>query len=221
MTNTTKLNKPAGRKALMLLAAGFTMAGLQACDLGTGAATAGKTDSTAEPVPTSPTSGTPQYVGPAEVERYLAKFLDDALIQGVDMVPELSSPGLEIRIASLDSYGSSVIGLCETGTALRRVTFDPDFWNSVSETQRELLAHHEFGHCMLYRPHRTSTLSGGAYASIMYPVIMASSTYTANYDYYQQELFTQASSDANGVDPAMPTVHICDPSELAAHAATE
>jgi len=115
----------------------------------------------------------------------------------------------------LSAYGSSVIGLCETGGGKRRVTFSTSFWNSVSETQRELLAHHELGHCVLYRGHRTTLLSNGAYASLMYPIIMGSSTYLNNYNYYQQELFSQAASDEGGVDPNVSTIHICDQKELA------
>jgi hypothetical protein len=96
------------------------------------------------------------------------------------------------------------------------VTFVPDFWNSVSETQRELLAHHELGHCVLYRPHRTSTLSSGAYASVMYPIIMSSSTYTNNYNYYLNELFTfnAAQGPSTPGEPETPTVHVCDENEL-------
>jgi hypothetical protein len=164
------------------------------------------------PAPTiTPTPGPTGrlYIGPDEVEKYVNKFVDDGKIQGVDVVPDMSGPTLEIRIASLDAWGGSVIGLCETGSGKRRVTFDPDFWNSVSDTQRELLAHHELGHCVLYRAHRTATLSGGAYASIMYPVIMGSSMYLGNYDYYQQELFTYGASSPGGQ-----TTHICGPGDL-------
>lgn len=170
---------------------------------------------TATPTPTptptvSPTPTTSLYTGPADVAKYVQKFVDDAKIQGIDVTPDMSNPKLEIRIASLDAYGSSTIGLCQSSGTMRRVTFDPDFWNSVSETQRELLAHHEFGHCVLYRGHRSDTLATGAYASIMYPIIMSSSTYTNNYDYYQDELFTQgAMAQLDGE-----VVHVCDLKDL-------
>ena len=159
----------------------------------------------------SPIRGFCLYSGPAEVEKYVAKFVDDAKLLGKDVTPEMSSPMLQIRLASLDSYGSSVIGLCETSSNLRRVTFDPDFWNSVSETQRELLVHHELGHCVLYRGHRTAVLSSGNYASLMYPIIMRSSTYLDNYAYYQDELFNYAAAEAApDADPSRITVHVCD-----------
>ncbi|MBU6375500.1 MAG: hypothetical protein KGQ59_05850 [Bdellovibrionales bacterium] len=165
---------------------------------------------------TAPTDATALYTGPAELAKYVGKFVDDAKAQGVDVTPEMSNPKLEIRIASLSSYGSSVIGLCETSGSLRRVTFSPTFWDSVDETQRELLAHHELGHCVLYRPHRTEILSDGSYASLMYPFIMRSSTYTANYDYYQNELFHYSAAEVmpENYDPNMVTVHVCDNKEL-------
>jgi hypothetical protein len=171
---------------------------------------------TPTPSPTQTTTPTALYSGPEEVAKYVQKFVDDGKAQGRDVTENMSNPPLTIRLASLDSYGSSVIGLCESGAGIRRVTFDPDFWNSVSETQRELLAHHELGHCVLYRGHRSDVLSSGAYASIMYPVIMGSSTYTGNYDYYQNELFTWTSA-AMAAEAASDTVktHICTPEELA------
>jgi hypothetical protein len=165
---------------------------------------------TASPSPTPTPTDVQLYTGPEEVEKYVLKFVDDAKIQGLDVLPDMKNPMLEIRIASLDAYGGSVIGLCETGGSKRRVTFDPDFWNTVSETQRELLAHHEFGHCVLYRNHRSDVLSSGIYASIMYPVIMSSSTYTNNYNYYLDELFTWGALSLSTENVQGERAHICD-----------
>lgn len=167
---------------------------------------------TATPSPV-PTSGQ-LYKGPADVEKYVLKFIDDAKIQGIDVLPDMKNPLLEIRIAKLDSYGSSVIGLCETAGNQRRVTFDPDFWDAVSEPQRELLAHHELGHCVLYRRHRSDLLDSGAYASIMYPIIMSSSTYDKNYAYYQEELFTWSALELEDKWSQREITHICDEAHL-------
>jgi hypothetical protein len=185
---------------------------------------------TPSPSPTITPSPTPSsspsivgelYDGPAEVEKYIQKFIDDAKIQGIDVLPDMKGPKLTIQISSLSAYGSSTIGLCESGTRLRRVTLNPSFWNSVSDTQKELLVHHELGHCVLYRPHRSDLLSGGAYASIMYPVIMASSTYTSNYNYYQQELFNSNASTNTlqlaGEGPDQVITHVCDLETLEKH----
>jgi hypothetical protein len=174
---------------------------------------------TPSPTPTTTPTTTPSdlYTGPAEVEKYVLKFVDDGKAQGVDVLPDMKNPKLQIQIQSLSAYGSNTIGLCESGGSTRRVTFDPTFWNSVDETQRELLAHHELGHCVLYRPHRSDTLSTGAYASIMYPIIMQNTTYTKNYAYYINELFTWSSTgQIKGAltDTNQPTVHICNDTDL-------
>lgn len=153
------------------------------------------------------------YSGPIEVEKYVIKFVDDGKAQSVDVLPDMKKPMLEIKVASLNTYGASVIGLCESSGSLRRVTFDPDFWNTANDTQRELLAHHELGHCVLYRPHKSDKLPSGEYGSIMYPIIMTPPTYNKNYNFYQQELFKWKSDQLNQ-DPDKPITHICDLADL-------
>lgn len=180
---------------MVLVALGLTACNGPGSDLASNLLKNGKlgpvpTDSPT-PAPSSPPT-TSLYDGPADVAKYVQKFVDDGKIQGVDVVPSMDGPKLTIRISSLDSVGSSVIGLCETGNNLRRVTFDPDFWNSVDETQRELLTHHELGHCVLSRAHDNSLLSSGEYASIMYPILLANTPYLNNQSYYLGELFSQA-----------------------------
>lgn len=150
------------------------------------------------------------YRGPASLEKYVLKFIDDGVLQGVDVTYDMVRPKLEIRIGSLDDYGSSIVGLCRRGRDYRQVTLDPDFWDVVSETQRELLLHHELGHCVLYRGHRSARLDSGIFASIMNPIVIPSSSYLKNYDYYQEELFGWgALSDLE--DPDQEVTHICGP----------
>lgn len=174
-----------------------------------------KSDTPVTPTPsaTPPPNAADLYTGPEEVGSYVVKFVEDAQAQGRNVLDDMKNPNLEIQIASLGNYGSSVIGLCESSGNMRRVTLAPEFWNSASETQKELLVHHELGHCVLYRPHNSSTLSSGDYASIMYPIIMSSSMYMNNYDYYQKELFSQALM-AGRVDPNASVTHICNLSDL-------
>jgi hypothetical protein len=177
---------------------------------------------TPTPSPSTPTSEL--YSGEASFANYVQKFVDDASNQGISLTQEMKSDPVEIVRASLDYLGSGVIGLCETGYGGRKVTLDPDFWDVVSETQKELLMHHELGHCILYRPHRSTFLSSGKEASIMYPIIMSSSTYLNNSSYYLSELFTwaanqaqlRAASDSTETVQPEPTTHICDVTELKA-----
>jgi hypothetical protein len=208
--------KPIHKKRISKLAAAllFSLGGLQACYETN--ALEGAPSSATPPVNSGETPlPSTLYQGDTGFEDYVLKFLEDSWAQGVDMVPELTNPPLEIRLASLDSYGSSVIGLCQTGSNTRRVTFDPDFWNRVSETQREQLAHHELGHCMLYRGHRSTFLDSGLPASLMYPSIFSSSTYTNNFGQAMvdelDEMMSPDQVDTIAADRDTPRVHICDP----------
>jgi hypothetical protein len=173
---------------------------------------------TPTPTPSPTTPASELYEGDAAFAPYVQKFVADAALQGVDLVAEMKADPVVIQLGSLDYLGSGVIGLCETGYGSRTVTLEPDFWGQISDTQDELLMHHELGHCILYRPHRSALLSTGREASIMNPIIMSSSTYLGNYDYYQNELYTYsaAQSDARVAAPEEggPTQHICDVNEV-------
>lgn len=141
------------------------------------------------PTPDEPKPPLAFYKGDKQFKRYVENFIADGIIQGNKSM-STSNPDLEIKLGDLSQYGSGVIGLCETGTGLRRVTFSLNFWNNVSDSQKNLLAHHELGHCVLYRPHRTESFGDNTPRSIMYPVIMATSVYDNAFEYYQNELFT-------------------------------
>jgi hypothetical protein len=147
------------------------------------------------------------------VRDYVAKFVSDAAEGGEDVVPLFKrSPKLSIKIASLDSWGSSTIGLCEWSKSYRRVTFDPDFFNRVSSTQKLLLSHHELGHCILDRGHRSDVgtipdaLNHRHQLSIMYPVIFGSTQYNDHRPYYLDELFSVLSDEVGDG----PRVYVCD-----------
>jgi hypothetical protein len=126
-------------------------------------------------------------------------FIDDGARENTDVVAMMKhSPKLELRIASLDSWGVNVIGLCETGNGYRRVTFDPDYFNaSRSDIEKRILSHHELGHCVLFRDHRTDIGmipdgSGHSHElSVMYPVMIGSAQYLFHEPYYLEELFQQ------------------------------
>ncbi len=169
---------------------------------------------TSTPTP-APTNVSDLYNGPVEVAPYVQRFIEHAEDEGQNVIPLMGNPKLEIRIASLASYGPSVIGLCERGGAIRRITLSPSFWNSVDTTQRELVTHHELGHCVLARGHRTTLLSNGDRASIMYPVIFSNSMYTRHHAYYLAELFDPNTNTPAAVDdPDAVTTYVCDKNEL-------
>lgn len=177
---------------------------------------------TPTPVPTPSPSPTPKPydvdalfdavdADRAKVRAFVAKFVDDAAEGGDDVLPLFNrSPKLKIRIASLDSWGDTTIGLCEWSNSVRRVTFDPDFFDRVSDTQKLLLSHHELGHCILDRGHRTSVIpfSDGHnhQASIMYPSIFGSNQYLTHREYYLDELFSVLSDELGDG----PRIYVCD-----------
>lgn len=145
-----------------------------------------------------------------KVREHVRKFITDAETVGLDVVSLLeSSPKLEIRIASLDGWGSGVIGLCQTGAGYRIVTLDPDYFGAHNAVADRVLSHHELGHCVLYRGHRTvkGYLPDGSghfhELSVMYPTIMGRARYEAHEPYYVDELFTELANDGS------PRVHIC------------
>ncbi len=139
----------------------------------------------------------------------MKKFVADANAVGLNGMALLDGPKLLVKVAKLDAYGSGVIGLCQTGRNSRTVTLDPDFFGQYGEVQDRILAHHEFGHCLLYRPHRSSAGvipdgSGHSHElSIMYPTIMSTMQYEYHEGYYLEELFEQLSTDRQ------PKTYIC------------
>ena len=153
----------------------------------------------------SATSGTKD-----RVREYVRKFISDGELVGIDVVELLSTgPTLEIRIASLDGWGAGVIGLCESGSASRRLTLDPDYFEVQGEVASRILFHHEMGHCVLFRGHRTEIglipdSSGHSHAmSVMYPIIMGAEQYNFHEPYYVGELFEQLSLTDE------PSVYVC------------
>lgn len=146
------------------------------------------------------------------VREYVRKFVEDGEKLGIGIVEMMSeSPKLEIRIASLDSWGAGVIGLCSTGSGYRILTLDPDYFNnSMTDGAKRVLVHHEMGHCVLYRDHRTAIgeiPDGTGHThelSVMYPVMIGFSQYELHEKYYLDELFERLSMGE------MPSVFICE-----------
>lgn len=117
-------------------------------------------------------------------------------------------------MTEIPGYGTSVIGLCTSyGSGVNDVQIRGSWWNQVSETQRMLLVHHELGHCVLYRGHRSATDSSGIPLSIMYPSILPSSTFNSRKPAYLNELFTYGWSPGAGQE-RIETTHICGEPEL-------
>lgn len=166
-------------------------------------------------------SGSEQYyTGSPELNKYVMQFVDNAKAQGLDVLPHMKGPKLSVRVASLSHIGPATIGLCELSATSRAVTFDTRFWNAASETTREILTHHELGHCVLRRPHTAAQRPTGAMASIMTPYILAAPVYAADPKYYLGELYKNSLAkstwdDEKGIAHDQPEeTHICGEDEV-------
>lgn len=91
-----------------------------------------------------------------------------------------------LNVSLVDSYADDdpndpyyTIGYCDGANG---VTFLKEYWNDASETERELLAFHEFGHCVLGLEH-------GTCPGIMCEYIGSESDYKANRSAYLDALF--------------------------------
>ena len=157
------------------------------------------------------------------VEKKNVLKIDPAFSQYVDRFE--STGGKQIKnlefvfgdTSYLDRPGEfTVYGFCQKGTVqkqkllvtevyeIRKIVINPRIWATLTAADKEQLAFHELGHCVLERGHKND-LIGGRSASIMHQYHNeVSRSYTASYNYYMKELFNKqnlvASWDASFYD---------------------
>jgi hypothetical protein len=127
-------------------------------------------------------------------DHYLQQFILEGLKRGVHLdTSAFPIKGLVVETVPLpDTVG----GLCllEPG-APRKVRINSLHLGRLSGLQEELLFFHEFGHCLLNRPHNNTTLPNGEWASLMYdgkapnPYGKAMDYNSVKRNYYLDELF--------------------------------
>lgn len=85
------------------------------------------------------------------------------------------TPKSDVRFGILEE---GTAGICETWSdGYTRITIDPNYFEEISEEQREELVYHELGHCELGRDHdETLTYKAGVRIpeSVMYPYVFSS-----------------------------------------------
>lgn len=150
-------------------------------------------------------SGKVTNVVESNVELYVNRFekisqklnrpVDLSLIEVViDQTMQPAQPGRSWTLA---------ICMPPNSQGVRQITLNPHFWNNAefSNADREEVLFHELGHCVLNRDHFpvdpstprnchdyvSCSIAGNV--SIMHPFHLGPEQYTANYDYYMQELF--------------------------------
>lgn len=100
---------------------------------------------------------------------------------------------IEMKFAKLE-YPS--VGMCyyhqyQDGTReFVNIEIDPDYWQSTSETRKEVLLFHELGHCVLGRDHDEQRIYYTVPKSIMYPYLFEQA-YQTHRSYYVEELQNQ------------------------------
>jgi len=119
-------------------------------------------------------------------------------------------PGTKIYLAldDLEASDSHIKGKCIETSEGNAVVIDRSYWNTLSDTSKEILVFHELGHCLLNRTHRTLYFQGTnktydqgmipswEYSthpnwpmSLMHRSLIGENKYNQERDYYLSELF--------------------------------
>lgn len=95
---------------------------------------------------------------------YFEKFEIEAADRGVNI--DLAAVGITGSIERIHAHGT--VGLCNHRLDQpNHVIIDMNFWQSASESSKELIIFHELGHCYLGRGHKDQKNEDGTCASIM------------------------------------------------------
>ncbi len=137
------------------------------------------------------------YQVPAAIEPFVERFVQEAAARGIS----LNVTNLVVEIGLLTDEDEDVAGTCTNGgltTPLIRLDTTKNWWSN-GDMIREEVIFHEFGHCLLGRPHQDDVLPNGDFASIMrtkspglyafYEFLDVNLSYKR--DYYLSELFDE------------------------------
>lgn len=112
-------------------------------------------------------------------------------------IPGYCQPPIDVGYGNLKNLDASredkntTIGVC-IPTPRPMILFDRGFWERSTPTEKEMVAFHEFGHCILDLDHNTTMMGdekNKEEASLMAPVIFSEYQYLQMYDYYIREMF--------------------------------
>lgn len=119
-----------------------------------------------------------------ELKPYIDMFERDSAIYGDALVVD----DLIIGFGEADVEGDDhfTLGVCYRATnRTPEIVLDINHWEKMSDTRRMLLVYHELGHCVLNRSH----IEEEDYDSIMNPILISTSQYEEDPDYFLGELF--------------------------------
>lgn len=93
-------------------------------------------------------------------------------------------------VTSVPEISGTIIAQCRKyWYPAPKITVSIKIWNTLTETEREMVFLHELGHCLLDRQHYDHLKENGDPISLMAPIIFSPATYLNNKEYYIKELF--------------------------------
>jgi hypothetical protein len=100
----------------------------------------------------------------SELQIHFINFEAEAAAHGLDI--DLSSIDLNGYIQNIETRGT--LGQCKSySDGSKQVIVDEQYWNRISDSEREYLVFHELGHCVLEREHNDGKDENGNCISIM------------------------------------------------------
>lgn len=93
----------------------------------------------------------------------------------INFEAEANAHGLDIDISALDINGyiqnietRGILGQCKSySDGSQQVVVDEQYWNRITDNEREYIVFHELGHCLLEREHNDVQDPSGNCISIM------------------------------------------------------
>lgn len=141
-------------------------------------------------------AGCGRHIVDADFTKYVDSFNDAATKRGylVDgKTGYRGTNGLNIEFATEKLYpkytgNENAIAVCQGGSS---ILVDKDYWDSTSDTKKEMLIYHELGHCVLKRDHRDD-FDGYQYVSLMNIGLVDETNYRNHRETYLDELFKES-----------------------------
>lgn len=122
-----------------------------------------------------------------DFQSYYNNFIADAQAKGVDLSDRYP---VSIEFSKLSLKGASAISYISHYHQTSNIKVDASNWMDASITKRKMIIYHELGHCLLFRPHCTHTLS------LMNDPLISEEVYVSNEVAILEELFIPFSNSS-------------------------
>ena len=99
-----------------------------------------------------------------ELQIHFTNFEAEAIAHGINI--DISSIDIGGYIQNIETRGT--LGQCKSySDGSQQVIVDEEYWNNISDAEREYLVFHELGHCLLEKEHNDEKDENGNCISIM------------------------------------------------------